>query len=436
MQEKVLHYLWKYSLFERLHAVTTDGERVEVFAPGTHNVDSGGPDFLNAHLKIGATHWYGHVELHFKSSDWDAHAHCNNKSYNAVALHVVWVHDKEVFVESGRTLACFVLRDKVPPKILKYIDRFSSSRDVIACKELVADVPVLNRNFFLERLLIERMDRKKNILKSDFERLHKNWDQLSLLCIAKSMGLRHNSLAFERLITSFPLDVLYQNNDDITMLEALLFGQAGFLEAEFVDKYAVELKSTYCFLQKKHALSPMTQAEWQWFRLRPVSFPMQRIAQLAAFLHNRQHFFSALLALQKPTDFYEYFYVTVSEYWRNHRYFDDADGGRTHSMSKAFIDKIVINVVVPILFLRSEYHGDFDLKEKALSLLLKIKSEENQILKAWKKVGLHAGNASEAQSLIELHNEFCSRKKCLNCGIGLSIFKNAGHYVGKIQKEY
>ena len=126
----------------------------------------------------------------------------------------------------------------------------------------------------------------------------------------------------------------------------------------------------------------------------------------------------------------------MSEYWHTHRYFDDAIGGKTLFLSKSFIDKIVVNAVVPILFLRSEYNSDFDLKEKALSLLLKIKSEENRILKAWKKVGLTAANSGEGQALIELHNEFCSQKKCLNCAIGLSIFKNAGHYVGEIQKEY
>ena len=436
MQEKVLHYLWKYSLFERADALTTDGEAIEVFATGTHNVDSGGPDFLNAHLKIGATHWYGHVELHFKSSDWNAHAHHSNKSYNAVALHVVWEHDLAVFTESGRALACFVLKDKVPEKILTYIANFSNSADAIACKELVTDVPVLTRNFFLDGLLVERLERKKNGLKNDFDRLHKNWDHITLMAIAKTMGLRHNSAAFERLITSFSLDVLYKNNDDIIMLEALLFGQAGFLEAEYVEKYPSDLKKCYLFLKKKYDLFPMAESEWQWFRLRPASFPLRRIAQLAAFLHNRQHFFSALSALKKPSDFYEYFDGKVSEYWHTHRYFDDAIGGKTLFLSKSFIDKIVVNAVVPILFLRSEYNADFDLKEKALSLLLKIKSEENRILKAWKKVGLTAANSGEGQALIELHNEFCSQKKCLNCAIGLSIFKNAGHYVGEIQKEY
>ena len=78
MQEKILHFIWKYRLFDTSNLYTGDGQKVEVFKAGTHNNDTGGPDFFNAHIKIGSTHWHGNVEIHVKSSDWLLHKHENH----------------------------------------------------------------------------------------------------------------------------------------------------------------------------------------------------------------------------------------------------------------------------------------------------------------------------------------------------------------------
>ena len=49
--EYLLHYIWKYRLFEQFGLKTTDGRIIEVLAPGIHNGDAG-PDFFNAKVKI------------------------------------------------------------------------------------------------------------------------------------------------------------------------------------------------------------------------------------------------------------------------------------------------------------------------------------------------------------------------------------------------
>ena len=45
MTEEFLHYVWKYSLFDRHDFLTTEGKKVEIIHSGQHNSDSG-PDFL------------------------------------------------------------------------------------------------------------------------------------------------------------------------------------------------------------------------------------------------------------------------------------------------------------------------------------------------------------------------------------------------------
>ncbi|MFM7021895.1 MAG: DUF2851 family protein [Flavobacteriales bacterium] len=428
MQEKVLHYLWKYRLFDALDMATADGQSVKVYSCGTHNTSKGGPDFMNAHIKIGDTHWYGNIELHTKSSDWYIHHHELDAKYDSVILHVVWENDEPVFSRYGKVLPTLVLQKYVSAKVLEYIKGFSSSPEIISCKGSLSIVPEVKRKIFQDRLLVERIERKKNILKGDFIRVNKNWDHLTLLAIAKVLGLQHNSDAFEKLILSLPIDVLYKNNDNKLNMEALLFGQAGFLGEYYHDKYPSVLKETFTFLQKKYNLQSLSFSQWQWFRIRPASFPSLRIAQLTGFLLNRHNFFSGLIAITDISGFYAYFNFPVSKYWENHYHFDKLTAKTEHRLTEEIMDKIIINALVPLFFLRAELNGEEELKEKALSFLSLIKPEDNKILMQWSNAGIASENAHDSQALIELYNEFCSQKKCLNCAIGHSIFKNVNQY--------
>jgi hypothetical protein len=432
MQEKVLHYLWKYRLFDSSDLLNGDGQKVEVYSVGTHNTDKGGPDFLNAHIKIGDTHWYGNIELHLKSSDWILHQHHSDSKYEAVILHVVWEVNQIIYTKLGKPLPSLDFSRYVPSKILECMEGFSSSTEVIACKGMLSSVPELKRKIFLDSILIERIQRKKNILKSDFLRLNKNWDHLTLLAISKVLGLQHNSDSFEILIASLPVEMLYKNNDNEIFLEALMFGQAGFLQENYQDKYPSVLKENFSFIQKKYELTPMNFSQWQWFRIRPASFPSLRIAQLSAFLLNRHNFFSELTKINSIKEFYYYFNFPLSKYWENHYHFDQLTTKQNHQLTSEVIDKIIINALVPLLFLRAELNSETDLKEKALSFLGDLQTENNKILTRWQNAGISSESAMDSQSLIELYNEFCSQKKCLNCAIGHSIFKNAKNHVGTI----
>ena len=47
-----------------------------------------------------------------------------------------------------------------------------------------------------------------------------------------------------------------------------------------------------------------------------------------------------------------------------------------------------------------------------------IRAEQNKVLSGWKLLGIRIGSAAESQALLELKNEFCQQKKCLECDIG------------------
>lgn len=429
MQERILHFLWKYRLFDTSCLSVANGDALEIIKPGAHNNDTGGPDFFNAHIKIGNTHWHGNVEIHVRSSDWLLHKHQFDKAYDSVILHVVWEPDKVIYNKNLVPIPTLCLSDYVDEKMLHYIREFHEKKEVIACKSLVKEVPHLTKKMFFDRLLVNRIQRKTESLKQDFERLNKNWDYLSLLCIARVFGLMHNVNAFENLVYALSLDTLYKNGDNIEKVEAIVFGQAGFLQQPFKDKYPEMLTNNYSFFKSKYQFDEMNFSQWQWFRIRPSSFPSLRLAQFSSLLFHRRHLFSALIDAIDIKEFYDIFTFPVSKYWTNHYHFDRISRYSKHFLSSEMMDKIFINAILPLYFFRAEIYSDYSLMEKGFRILEKIKAEDNSLVKQWKNANMHVESAYESQALTELYKEYCSQKKCLNCSIGYSILKNTGSYV-------
>ena len=65
--------------------------------------------------------------------------------------------------------------------------------------------------------------------------------------------------------------------------------------------------------------------------------------------------------------------------------------------------------------------SDEQLIEKSMEILRLLPPEQNSILDKWKKIDISANNAAETQAFLEIFNEFCTRKKCLSCDIGIQL---------------
>ena len=51
-------------------------------------------------------------------------------------------------------------------------------------------------------------------------------------------------------------------------------------------------------------------------------------------------------------------------------------------------------------------------------------TESNSITKDFQKLGIENKNTFDSQALIELKNEYCSKKRCLDCGVGNAVLKS------------
>lgn len=424
IREDLLHYVWKTKQVHLEPLSTHDGQPIEIVTWGIHNHDAG-PDFHSCQIKIDNTLWAGHVEMHIRASDWVRHGHHKDPAYDNVVLHVVLHYDAAIQNSKGEHIPTLVLNNRIDQKLISNYDILLKSDSTIPCERVIQDVHSLSMTMWKERLIAERLEAKSVYIKSLLQANTHDWETTFYIVLARYMGARVNTNAFEALACSLPLSVLLKNRDDLTKIECLLFGNAGFLDDNSIDDaYHKKLKTEYLFLKSKYTLTPLLLSSWRFLRMRPAGFPTVRIAQLAGILYNNTSLFSKILEAEKYDDYHQLFQSEASEYWDDHyRFGKKSDTKRKKRLTPAFIDLLLINVVCPVLFLYGIEKGLDIYRERAISLLCKIKPEKNTIISHWNTVGMSADNAMDSQSLLQLRKEYCDKKRCLECSIGNRIVK-------------
>lgn len=422
MKEEFLHFLWQYKLFNSTNLISVKREIVEVIDSGSHNTNSG-PDFLNAKLKIDEQLWVGNVEIHIKSSDWYAHHHEKDVNYDAVILHVVWEHDSDVFMKNNHPIPTVELQSSVQKVVLaNYKKLFLKEQRWIPCEKQIAETSSFILNNWLERLYFERLENKSVVIKELLQKSNNNFEAVLFQLLAKNFGLKVNREAFLQLAQSFDFSVLRKVRFNEEQLSALLFGQAGFLEQELEEAYYLQLQKEYAYIRHKYRLEPIAKHRFQFFRMRPNNFPTIRIAQLIALYNKYQNLFSRLIDVNKVESFYDLFTGEVNDFWKTHYTFETASKKTDKRLSKSFIDLLIINTIIPLKFVYEQARGEVD-QEGLLQLIKQLKPENNSIISKFLELKIKANNAFESQALLELKNNYCAKKCCLQCAIGSKLLK-------------
>jgi hypothetical protein len=424
MTEEFLHHIWKFKLFDHTDLVTTFGEEVEIIKAGDHNLDSG-PDFFNARIRIGKTLWAGNVEVHINTSDWRKHKHQFDKAYDNIILHVVHRADEKLYRTNGEEIPTIEINKRIDEKLHEKYLNFKNTSDWIPCEKQISLVPSLTIHSAIDKMLLERLERKSAAILNSLKLNNNNWEETFYQLIARNFGFKTNAEPFELLAKSLPSAYLAKHKNSLLSIEAMLFGQAGMLEQHFEDKYPLSLQNEYVFLRQKFRLQPMDKHLWKFLRLRPVNFPSVRIAQFADLIHRSSNLFSKMITAKTVEEFHKLLDVSVSPYWESHYIFDKATALKKKNLGEEAVNSILINSVVPFLFVYGKYKGEDEFVSRSIDLLENIRSENNSIIKEWKLRKISSENAYTSQALIQLKNEYCKSKKCLNCNIGNYLLKNS-----------
>lgn len=421
MREEFLHYVWQFQNWSDVALYTTNNKRVQVLHAGSINVDAG-PDFFNAQIIVGKQRWAGNIEIHIRSSDWYAHNHHQDKRYNAVILHVVWEHDVEVYREDETPIPVLELKGYVAKNLLYNYQQLKDKPTAwIACQDQLASVSKFTIDSWLERVYFERLERKAKELIKDAEQNKYHWEALLFSNLARNFGLKVNGEAFYQMAMSIPFHVVQKCQANSLQLEALFMGQSGLLEDVIDDVYYKQLQAEYRFLRSKFSLIPIASPP-KFFRLRPYNFPTIRLSQLASLYYANSALFSEWIKGMEITDFYSKYKVKATDYWDSHYNFGVPSTMRSKQLSKSFIDLLLINTLVPLQFVYSNYIGEEN-SEAIIALIEQLSAENNSIISNYKKYGVKAENALQSQALLQLYTNYCMPKRCLSCGIGNAILK-------------
>ncbi len=423
MQEDLVSYLWQNQLFTS-PLITSDGEVVTVQQPGWLNEDAG-PDFSNARIRIGQTTWAGNIELHVNASDWYNHGHDSDDAYESVILHVVVNNDAQIKRRSGEAVPTVSIRNCYNHKLEERYRQFLQSRNWIACGGQVKWVKPIIVSNWLERLAIERFEQRAERIHAYLHETKYNWEQVYFQLLCRSFGFKVNADPFEMLGKQVPLNVIQRNSKSLQDIEAILFGQAGFLEKKIYSSYHEKLRLAYQGVRSKYRLIPLQEHIWKFMRLRPSNFPTVRIAQLASLLWKNKHLLRPVLEADSMDNIRVLYNVKASDYWITHYHFDKAQkrAVKEKRLGKTAVDLIMINTVIPFLFVYGKFLNKSVFQEKALDWLMQLPAEKNSISNKYLELGYPLEHAMHSQALIQMRNNYCSKKRCLKCNIGHALLQ-------------
>jgi Protein of unknown function (DUF2851). len=423
MKEEFLHYLWKNSLYDQDRLFDNEKNNILVLDPGEYNRDSG-PDFFNARISIAGTIWAGNVEIHIKSSHFNMHGHQNDPAFNNVILHVVADNDKRVFNAKGEEILSTEI--SFDPNLYEKYTLLVNNPYIIACQEEIMKLDEILVHHWLNTLVIERLQIKTESILKIFSETGRDWEETFYRVLTRYFGFRVNTEPFEMLATALPFRIIRKHSDNIFQIEALLFGTAGLLETGLFkealsDEYYRNLIKEFTVLSAKYSLQPLHGWLWKFSRLRPSNFPTVRLSQLAAMLSIAGGLFSKVLEAADIKKIKELFEVSASGYWDDHFVFGKKSRNFTKNTGSQAADILLINAVIPMIFVYGQSRDCQDISERALSFLENVTPEENTITSEWKAAGINAHSAFYSQALIQLRNEYCKKRKCLDCRIGNKI---------------
>jgi hypothetical protein len=424
MNEEFLHYLWKNKLiFSEVY--TTSGGHLVILNTGQHNTDSG-PDFFNGRIKLGETTWAGNIEIHINSSDWYIHHHQDDRAYDSIILHVVFNDDKPIKRTNGEAVPTLELKNNFDTSIYLRYRSFLESDRWIPCEHQIGRVGHFQQYAWLDNLMIERLDQKAGLIEQELKKTNNDLQEVFYRKLARNFGFRTNADTFESLASSLPLKILSKHKSNLLQIESLLYGQAGMLKRNYKDDYPNELKTEYLFLAGKYNLKAINNRSWKFMRMRPSNFPTIRISQFSQIIYKSSGLLNQILEAKKLTDVVNLFQTETSPYWEDHFRFDKKSPKKPKCLGLSSIHLLLINTIIPFLFVYGKVKHDDRLQQKAVDWLELIKAEQNSITRKFSAIGLKPKNAMHSQALLQLKMNYCDYKRCLECRIGHELLRNQG----------
>lgn len=450
LTESDLHQFWKTSRYFSHPLKSVEDHRIEVIRRGRHNTD-GGPDFRDAVIRIDGRIRQGDVELHLQAKDWFTHGHHQDPAYNHVVLHVALdsgAVPPALFCENGLSVSQVL----VPGDVLGVRAAEQETQQSLPIFDCPLSAAPRNKILAtIQRAGELRFQQKVEALREQIQSV--SWDQLLYTALCEGLGYSKNKAPFRKLAELLPIDLLFaellrtRENPDV-LISSLLLGAAGLLkpcaahgavDAE-IQSFLTPRREIWRRYQHVLQLKPLSEAAWQFFRLRPQNFPTRRLAALAELVLRfyRTGMIESLLSLlaaprrslkRKIAELRRLFLVPAQGFWQRHYDFRSAKSPATvkglgHLLGTARADDLIVNVVLPVLSLYAEEVTDAAVGNRVRELYAGFPGlQENVITKAMRRqLGLPRQGSGAVrtmaclqQGLIGLAQNYCRPLACEAC---------------------
>lgn len=416
-KESLLHFVWQYKLFNTHALRGTLDEKIDILHFGEYNTNSG-PDFSFARIRVDGVEWVGNIELHVYSSDYHKHKHQHDEAYQSIILHVVYEHDALI-----PTLQCptLELKSYIAKGTLTRYECIETSVQSIPCCSFFKMPEAYKYHLFAQKVCFERLEHKISEMRSLWQYYKNDWNKLAFIYLGAYMGNQVNKEAFSSLLQYIESKWITRYCKRKIQTEALLIGVSGLL---FSTKWGYKegtyiqlLKNEYAYIKEALQIKGMKGLEWKFSRMRPPAFPTVRLSQLAHILFMYPNLFDEVVLEFDFKTIYEKLDVQCNVFWGG----TNTDG---FTLGKAAINILIINAIVPLMYLYGRESGSIAHCERAMDILHALPAEENRYTKRYKEIGFEIYSALHSQAILELQKKYCSEKACLQCSIGYELLRN------------
>ena len=276
------------------------------------------------------------------------------------------------------------------------------------------------QNGWEDQLYLERLEDKARRLTLVLKSFKMDWERLLFTSLLRNFGQRVNANSFLTLALSLDFNIVRRLAADTFKLECVLMGLCGILEKYRGKDMSNNMLNEYGYLKRKYGFIEERIEKPEFMGVRPSNFPTIRLSQFARLYSKETALFSKLMTLKTMEEFYDFFDLQASDYWNTHYVFGKPAAYKIKKLSRSFIDNILINTVIPVIYIFNCEHGR-DVFPEIKNLLHTISKEDNVLLDNYRKLGFPIYNALDSQVLIQLHDNYCTRKRCLECAIGARI---------------
>ena len=447
--ESLVVKIWQHQMPGRTDLVTEDGEPIRVIYPGRIN-DDHGADLRDAVIATSQGLSKGDIEVHVKSSDWRAHHHHQDPTYNRVILHVVMWHNTGLTtsLQNGGKVPILALH-----RYMRYLESPASQRTRVAshpanfnmpCYRAIEQLPTSIIARFLDNAGEERFLAKAARFQAGLAQSEAS--QLLYEGIMAALGYSKNKLPFLELAGRLPLQALESltqgkipEEECLARQQALLLGTAGLLPSQRLHWHLKNKMDDQWLekLEKLWASAPqpevMSAKNWHLFKVRPSNFPVRRIVAMSylTLRYREKGIFievvnkiSEAAASQGHHGLEKALMITAKGYWAVH--FNFGSGirlGIPTLLGRNRAADIVVNVLLPFTFAWSNLISKPELASQVLNLYrhyprLVANTIERHMSHQLGLTGDLVDSAQRQQGLIHIYNTLCSQGECQGCPLG------------------